>query len=305
MASKWTAADVPDQAGRVAVVTGANTGIGFQTASVLAEKGAQVVIAVRNLDKGRQAAAQITARWPRAAVTVQPLDLGSLESVRSAADELRTAHQKIDLLINNAGVMFTAKDVTADGFELQLGTNHLGHFALTGLLLERLLETEGSRIVTMSSLVHRMRRTIDFDDLQWERRYKRIAAYGQSKLANLLFTYELQRRLAPRNSTTIAVAAHPGGSFTQQLHHAPIVVRPVVNLLAPRLLNSPEMAALAPLRAATAVAVHGGDFYGPGGFRNVRGYPELAESSELSHDDKAQRRLWEVSEELTGVRYPV
>lgn len=303
MANNWTTADVPDQTGRVAVITGANTGIGFQTASALAEKGAHVVIAVRNLDKGQRAAAQIVARSPRAEITVQSLDLGSLESVRSAASELRATHQKIDLLINNAGVMFTPSATTSDGFELQLGTNHLGHFALTGLLLDRLLTADGSRVVTMSSSVHHMCKSIDFGDLQWERRYKRVAAYSQSKLANLLFTYELQRRLAQRNVTTIAVAAHPGGSFTQQFHQTPVVVRPLVNLVAPRLLNSPEMAALAPLRAATAVDVRGGQYYGPNGFRKMRGHPELAESSELSHDEKAQRRLWEISEELTGVRY--
>jgi NAD(P)-dependent dehydrogenase (short-subunit alcohol dehydrogenase family) len=305
MATKWTAADVPDQQGRIAVITGANTGIGFHTAEVLAGKGASVVLAVRNLGKGERAAAQITARRPHAEVTVQRLDLGSLESVRAGAEQLRNAHQKIDLLINNAGVMFTPKGVTADGFELQFGTNHLGHFALTGLLLDRLLESEGSRVVTISSSVHRMCRSIDFDDLQWESRYKRIAAYSQSKLANLLFTHELQRRLARRPATTIAVAAHPGGSFTQQFHQAPVLIRPLVNLLAPRILNRPEVAALAPLRAATAVDVRGGQYYGPGGFHEVRGHPKIARASDLSHDDKTQRRLWEVSEELTGVRYPL
>ena len=305
MASQWTAADVPDQQRRVAVITGANTGIGFQIAQVLASRGASVVLAVRNLDKGEHAAAQITARRPDTAITVQRLDLGSLETVRVAANQLRATHQKIDLLINNAGVMFTPKCVTADGFELQFGTNHLGHFALTGLLLDRLMNTEGSRVVTMSSLVHRMCRAIDFDDLQWERRYKRITAYSQSKLANLLFAYELQRRLGRRTATTIAVAAHPGGSFTQQFHQTPVLIRPLVNLLGPRILNRPEVAALAPLRAATAVDVRGGQYYGPGGFREVRGHPTIATSSDLSHDDNAQRRLWEVSEELTGVRYPL
>lgn len=305
MATKWTAADVPDQRGRAAVITGANTGIGFHTAEVLAGKGASVVLAVRNLDKGKRAAAQITARRPHAEITVQRLDLGSLDSVRAAADQLRTTHQKIDLLINNAGVMFTPKGVTADGFELQFGTNHLGHFALTGLLLDRLMEAQNSRVVTMSSSVHRMCRSVDFDDLQGERRYSRIAAYSQSKLANLMFTHELQRRLARCGATTIAVAAHPGGSFTQQFHQAPALIRPLVNLVAPRILNRPEVAALAPLRAATAMDVRGGQYYGPGGFHEVRGHPKIAKTSDLSHDDKAQRRLWEMSEELTGVRYPL
>jgi NAD(P)-dependent dehydrogenase (short-subunit alcohol dehydrogenase family) len=303
MATQWTAADVPRQDGRVAVVTGANTGIGFETATILAHRGADVVLAVRNLDKGRRAAAQILAARPDAQVSVQQLDLGSLESVHAAADSLRATHDKIDLLINNAGVMFTRKDITTDGFELQFGTNHLGHFAFTALLLDRLLKTECSRVVTMSSPVHRMCTSFDLDDLQRETSYKRIAAYAQSKLANLLFTYELQRRLAGRAATTIAVAAHPGGSFTQQFQHTPLLIRPLVNLIAPRVLNSPQMAALSPLRAATAADVRGGDYYGPNGFREVRGYPKLAQSSELSHDEKLQRRLWEISEELTGVRY--
>ena len=305
MATGWTAADAPDQQGRVAVVTGANTGIGFHTAAMLADRGAHVVLAVRNLDKGRRAQAQMTARRSHVEVTLQQLDLGSLESVRAAADDLRVAYPKIDLLINNAGVMFTRKDVTTDGFELQFGTNHLGHFALTGLLLDRLLQTEGSRVVTMSSPVHRMCRSIDFGDLQREKRYSRIGAYAQSKLANLLFTYELQRRLAQRGATTIAVAAHPGGSFTQQFQQTPILIRPLVNLVGPRVLNRPEISALSPLRAATAVDVRGGEYYGPDGFREVRGHPNVTRSSDLSHDDKSQQRLWEVSEELTGVRYPL
>ena len=201
--------------------------------------------------------------------------------------------------------MFTRRDSTADGFELQFGTNHLGHFAFTGLLLDRMIETERSRVVTMSSSVHRMRTRTDFDDLQWDRGYKRIAAYAQSKLANMLFTYELQRRLAGARARTMSVAAHPGGSFTQQFHHAPMLIRPLVNLIAPRVLNSPQRSPLSPLRAATAADVRGGDYYGPSGFHEVRGYPKLAQSSELSHDEKLQRRLWEISEELTGVRYPL
>jgi NAD(P)-dependent dehydrogenase (short-subunit alcohol dehydrogenase family) len=305
MASQWTAADVPRLDGRVAIVTGANTGIGFETAAILAHRGAHVVLAVRNLDKGQRAAAQIITARPDARVTVQQLDLGSLASVHAATDSLRAAYDQVDLLINNAGVMFTRKDITADGFELQFGTNHLGHFAFTGLLLDRLMNTERSRVVTMSSPVHRMCTSIDFDDLQWERSYKRTAAYAQSKLANLLFTYELQRRLAGSTATTIAVAAHPGGSFTQQFQHTPILIRPLVNLIGPRVLNSPQMSALSPVRAATATDVRGGDYYGPNGFREVRGYPKLVQSSDLSHDEKLQRRLWEVSEELTGVRYPL
>src|SRR5713101_4846048 len=211
MNAKWTSGDVPGQQGRLAVVTGANTGLGFETARVLAARGASVVLAVRDTEKGKRAAARIVGAAPGTDVTVQPLDLASLDSVRAAAGELRARHPRIDLLVNNAGVMFPPRQATRDGFELQFGTNHLGPFALTGLLLEQMLPVPGSRVVTVSSIAHRLGARIHFDDLQSERSYSRVGAYGQSKLANLMFTYELQRRLAPRG-TTIAAAAHPGGS---------------------------------------------------------------------------------------------
>lgn len=192
MSEKWTTANIPDQRGRVAVVTGANTGLGYETAKALAERGASVVLAVRNVEKGEQAAARMTGD-----VTVQALDLTSLDSVRTAAASLRSRLDRIDLLINNAGVMYTPKQATQDGFELQFGTNHLGHFALTGLLLDLMLPVPGSRVVTVSSTGHRIRAAIHFDDLQWERSYSRPGAYGQSKLANLMFTYELQQPARP------------------------------------------------------------------------------------------------------------
>src|SRR6266540_1122761 len=224
---KWTSDDVPGQHGRLAVVTGANTGLGFETAQVLAARGASVVLAVRDIEKGKHAAARIAGTAPGADIMVQPLDLASLDSIRAAADQLRAKHPRIDLLINNAGVLFTPKQTTRDGFELQLGTNHLGHFALTGLLLEQMLPLPGSRVVTVSSIGHRIRARINFDDLQSERSYSRVAAYGQSKLANLMFTYELQRRLSG-TGTTIAVAAHPGGANTDLVRNLPAVVRPIV-----------------------------------------------------------------------------
>ena len=218
--SKWTTADIPDQTGRTAVITGANTGLGYETAAALAAKGADVVLAVRNLEKGKAAADLITRTNPGVNVAVQELDLTSLDSIRAAADELKSRHDSIDLLINNAGVMFTPKSTTKDGFELQFGTNHLGHFALTNLLLDRVLAAPGSRVVTVSSVGHRFARGgIRFDDLQWEHSYSRVGAYGQAKLANLMFTYELQRRLQGTN--TIAVAAHPGGSNTELARNLP------------------------------------------------------------------------------------
>ncbi|MDP7704699.1 MULTISPECIES: SDR family NAD(P)-dependent oxidoreductase [unclassified Mycobacterium] len=298
--AKWTATDIPDQTGRTAVITGANTGLGFETAAALAAHGARVVLAVRNLDKGKQAVDRITAATPGAEVQLQELDLGSLASVRDAAAQLRANHDRIDLLINNAGVMYPPKSTTADGFEMQFGTNHLGHFALTGLLLDRLLPVPGSRVVVVSSVGHRIRAAIHFDDLQWERSYSRVGAYGQSKLANLLFTYELQRRLAPRG-TTVAVAAHPGVSDTELTRHMPTLLA----RLGKPLFQPAELGALPTLRAATDPAVQGGQYYGPDGFQEVRGYPKLVASSAQSHDVNLQRRLWAVSEELTGVTYDV
>ncbi|MFI6350500.1 SDR family NAD(P)-dependent oxidoreductase [Streptomyces sp. NPDC050560] len=298
MTGDWTEQHIPDQHGRVAVVTGANTGLGFETARMLAARGAAVVLAVRDVEKGRQAAARMTGD-----VTVQALDLASLDSVRSAAADLRAAHPRIDLLINNAGVMYTPRRTTADGFELQFGTNHLGHFALTGLLLDRLLPVPGSRVVTVSSTGHRIRAAIHFDDLQWERAYSRVGAYGQAKLANLMFTYELQRRLAA-HGTTVAVAAHPGLSNTELIRNAPAALRLPVTWLAPLLTQPAEMGALPTLRAATDPAVTGGEYYGPGGRSELRGYPKLVPSSPDSHDRSTQQRLWTASEELTGVTFP-
>jgi NAD(P)-dependent dehydrogenase (short-subunit alcohol dehydrogenase family) len=299
--SKWNTTDIPDQTGRVAVVTGANTGLGFETAKALAAKGARVVLAVRNIDKGKDAASAITAATPDADVTLQQLDLSSLASVREAAAELKSDHDHIDLLVNNAGLMYPPKQTTEDGFEMQFGTNHLGHFALTGLLLDHLTPTAGSRIVTVSSIGHRINAAIHFDDLQWERSYNRVSAYGQSKLANLLFTYELQRRLASRN-TTIALAAHPGGSDTDLMRHLPDSLQFTLPVLRP-LFQSAAMGALPQLRAATDPDVVGAQYYGPGGLGGLRGYPKVVESSKQSHDVDLQRRLWTVSEELTGVVY--
>jgi len=301
--TKWTASDIPDQSGRVAVITGANTGLGYETALALAAHGAHVVLAVRSLDKGKDAISRIVAQSPQADVALQELDLTSLESVRSAARQLRADYDHFDLLVNNAGVMYPPKSTTKDGFELQFGTNHLGHFAFTGLLLDRLLPVAGSRVVTVSSIGHRIRADIHFDDLQWEHSYNRVSAYGQAKLANLLFTYELQRRLAS-HGTTIAAAAHPGGSNTELMRHLPGWAQSIYPVLEP-IFQDAAMGALPQLRAATDPAVLGGQYYGPDGLGQTRGYPKIVGSSKKSHDTDKQRRLWAVSEELTAVTYPL
>ncbi|MFF3617088.1 SDR family NAD(P)-dependent oxidoreductase [Streptomyces sp. NPDC002580] len=303
-AARWTENDVPSREGRTAVVTGANSGLGLQTARVLAARGAHVILAVRDLDKGRQAVAGIADRVPGARLSLQRLDLASLESVRTAAAELRAAHPKIDLLINNAGVMYTPRQKTQDGFDMQFGVNHLGHFALTGLLLGALLPVPGSRVVTVSSFGHRIQADIHFDDLQFDRSYNRVAAYGQAKLANLMFTYELQRRLAP-HGTTIAAAAHPGAAATELQQNLPRPLRKAADLMLPLVTQDAAMGALPTLRAATDPDVTGGQYYGPSGMGGTRGYPKAVASSAKSHDTAMQQRLWAVSEQLTDVTFPV
>jgi NAD(P)-dependent dehydrogenase (short-subunit alcohol dehydrogenase family) len=304
MGKDWTEADIPDLSGRTAIVTGANTGLGLETARALAEHGATVVLAVRNLEKGQAALASIRARRKDARASLHALDLSSLESVRRAAGELAAAHERIDLLVNNAGVMYTPKSRTADGFELQLGTNHLGHFAFTGLLLPRLLATPGARVVTVSSIGHRIRSAIDLADLHFEKGYGRVAAYGRSKLANLLFTYELQRRLERAGAKAAALAAHPGMSATELTRNMPAFIRVLEPLLMP-LAQTAAMGALPQLRAATDPAAVGGQYYGPDGFGESWGHPVVVQSSARSHDAGLQSALWKASEELTGVTFPL
>lgn len=308
---KWNEGNVPDQTGKNAVITGANTGLGFETARVLAEHGASVVLAVRNTEKGEKAASAIREKAGSAAgatageISVLRLDLGSLDSVSTAATELHNRLDRIDLLINNAGVMYPPKQTTSDGFELQFGTNHLGHFAWTAQTLDLVLPVDGSRVVTVGSIAHRMKADIHFDDLQWDKSYDRVAAYGQAKLANLMFGYELQRRLQHSTSTnTISVLAHPGVSNTELMRHLPNAIQTPANKLGPAFLQSPKMGALPSLRAATDPAVLGGQYYGPRNLREVKGYPEVVSSSPESYDLDVQRRLWEVSEDLTGVQFP-
>ncbi|GAA5191516.1 SDR family NAD(P)-dependent oxidoreductase [Rugosimonospora acidiphila] len=305
---RWTPADIPDQRGRTAVITGANRGLGFETAKLLAEHGATVVLACRNADNAAHAAARITASVPNATVRTLRLDLGSLASIRHAADRLRADHPRLDLLINNAGGVRPRYALTEDGFESTVATNHLGPFAFTGLILDRLLTVPGSRIVTVSSIGHR-RGTINLDDLHFARGYRYQHAYFQSKLANLMFTYELQRRLAAAGAPTIAVAAHPGNARTQFGREMPVWVRigmrPELAMLTWWLMQSPQKGALAAVRASVDPDAHGGDYYGPPGRAQFTGYPTRVESAARSHDTTTQHRLWQESERLTGVTYTV
>ncbi|MGB5373936.1 MAG: SDR family NAD(P)-dependent oxidoreductase [Polyangiales bacterium] len=295
----WSAEALGDQSGRVAIVTGSNSGIGFETARVLAGKGATVVMACRNLEKANPKADEIRAAHPGADVKVMQLDLSDLGSVQRFAEAFRAKHSRLDLLINNAGIMVPPYGKTAQGFETQFGVNHLGHFALTGSLLDLITNTPGSRIVTISSIAHYMGR-IDFADLNWEKGYRAQAAYGQSKIANLLFTYELQRRLAAAGKDTIAVAAHPGWTETNLQEHAK-----GVKFLNRFLAQEPLMGALPTLYAATEPGVNGAEYFGPSGFMEMNGPPKKVKSNKRSHDRNVADRLWNVSEELTGVHFQV
>ena len=295
----WSEHDVPDQTGRIAVVTGANSGIGLETARVLARKGAHVVPAVRNREKGEAARADITRAEPQAKVAVQHLDLADLESVETFAEEFGAAHQRLDLLINNAGGMVPPFGRTADGFEQQFGTNHLGHFALTGRLLPLLRRTEGARVVTVSSLAHRFRR-LDFDNLNAEKGYSPWTAYGYSKLANLLFMRELQRRYHDGPDSLRSSAAHPGFTKTDLQRHT-AMVRLMMKI--PCMAQDSLAGALPTLYAATAPNVAGGDYFGPGGLFEMAGPPVRVFLSDRTRNDETAQRLWEVSERLSGVTY--
>ncbi|HLX47309.1 MAG TPA: oxidoreductase [Streptosporangiaceae bacterium] len=299
-AKPWVEADVPDQTGRTAVVTGANTGLGFEAARVLAERGADVILACRTPARAQTAVERIRASAKGQVSTVR-VDLASKASIAEAAEELNRSHERIDLLLNNAGLMMPPYGRTEDGFELQFGTNHLGHFALTGLLLGRMLPVPGSRVVTMSSNGHRMGR-IDFGNLQWEHGYSRTASYGRSKLANLLFTYELQRRLAAAGAQTAALAAHPGTSRSELTRYLPLWMR-ILSVVVPT--QSAAAGAVPMLRAATDPAASGGEYYGPAGFGEMTGPAKRVRSSARSHDEAVAKRLWEESERLTGVTYPL
>jgi NAD(P)-dependent dehydrogenase (short-subunit alcohol dehydrogenase family) len=289
----WSITDIPDQTGRSVIVTGANSGIGRAAARALAGAGARVVLAVRDVEKGKAAAAAMPGE-----TEVRRLDLASLASIRAFA---AAWEGDVDLLINNAGVMVPPLTRTEDGFELQFGTNHLGHFALTNLLLDHVK----GRVVTVSSTGHRMGR-IDFDDLNWERRpYKAVRAYGQSKLANLLFTAELQRRLTAAGSSVLANAAHPGYAATNLQFHSGRRVLDLVSVVGNRVLAQDEDGGALPTLYAATAEIPGDSFAGPGGFMEQRGAPKLVDRTDAARDADVARRLWDVSEQLTGAHFPL
>jgi NAD(P)-dependent dehydrogenase (short-subunit alcohol dehydrogenase family) len=303
MAEPWSTTDIPDQTGRLVVVTGANSGLGMATTRELARAGAQVVMACRNVAKAGEAVERITAAVPEARLSVEQLDLADLASVREFAERFSSEHDRLDLLINNAGIMAPPRRLTTDGFESQFGTNHLGHFALTGQLMSRLLAASEPRVVTVSSQAHRTWR-INFSDLQGERRYIRWLAYGQSKLANLMFCFELQRRATEAGSSLKSMAAHPGYARTNLQFAAPPVYERVAMAVTNVLVaQSAEMGALPSLYAATVADLPGGSFVGPDGPMQGRGHPHVVTAAGRAYDEAGWQRLWEVSEQLTGVRY--
>ncbi|MDP4117315.1 MAG: SDR family NAD(P)-dependent oxidoreductase [Bacteroidota bacterium] len=296
---KWDSGNIPGQKGKVVIVTGSSSGLGFQDANVLAGKNASVIIAVRNLEKGNNAANKIKTNYKDADVSVMELDLANLNSVKKFAENFKQKYSRLDLLINNAGVMVPPYSKTADGFELQFGTNHLGPFALTGLLIDLIKDTKNSRIVNVSSAAHKYG-NINFDDLNWEKRkYKPWKAYGDSKIANLYFTYELKKKLEASNSSAKVAAAHPGWTATELQRHSGFFVG-ILNVLFAQTI---EMGALPTLYAATAEDVNSGEYFGPSNWQEWRGYPKKVESNELSHDTKIAAKLWEVSEKLTGIHF--
>ncbi len=297
---RWTSENIEDQTGRVAIVTGANSGIGFEAAKALAHKGATVIVASRSSERGAKAVAEIQRAAPEATVELILLDLASLASVDAFVEAFTSNHDRLDLLLNNAGVMMPAKrEETADGFELQFGTNHLGHFALTLKLLPLLVATEGSRVVNVSSSAQNFG-ALDLNDPQWtDRSFHRMRSYGASKIANMLFTLELQRRLTEAGSTTLVAACHPGWTGTNLQKNSPLF-----RWLNPLLSMKPWQGALPTLFAAVSPDVVAGGYYGPDGLGTMRGYPAPNKPAAASTDAEAARRLWELSETLVGVKTP-
>lgn len=294
---KWTTQNMPDQRGKIVIVTGANSGIGYEATLALVQKGATVIMACRSLEKAETAAAKIRKQNFPGEVILMPLDLANLSSVAQFSENFLAEHKQLDILINNAGVMAIPYHKTADGFEMQIGTNHFGHFALTGRLFDLLQKTPKSRVVTVSSYAHYLGK-INFDDINSQKGYQKWLAYGQSKLANLLFAYELNRRADQHGKNPLSMAVHPGYAATN-LQNSSSFFSFTNNFMA----QSQEMGALPTLYAATSPEIRGGEYIGPDGFLAQRGYPHQARSSGRSHDLAAAQRLWKMSEEITSVHF--
>lgn len=296
--SGWNNSQIPDQSGKVVLVTGATSGLGKEAARVLAQKNAKVIMAVRDTDKGTLISEEIRNEYAKAQILVKKMDLTSLESVRHFAEDVLNEFERLDILINNAGVMMCPYKKTEDGFEIQMGTNHLGHFALTGILMPLLRKTDGSRIVATSSSAH-IFGNIDFDDINWEkRRYKKQKAYGDSKIANLYFTYELARRLEGSTGQPMVTVAHPGWTSTELQRHSRLFMF-LNNIFG----QDVEIGTLPTLRAAVDPEVKPGDYFGPSRFFEMHGHPVKVSSNKRSHDERKARQLWDISEKLTGVKY--
>ena len=306
MSHNWTAQDIPNLSGKIIVITGANSGLGFESSKVLAKKGATVVMAVRNIKKGEKAKSDILKDQPQASLDLMRLDVGDLSSVREFAEAFKAKYDRLDILINNAGVMAIPRQETADGFEMQLGVNHLGHFALTGLLLDVIVNTPNARIHNVTSSAN-YTGTINFDDLMGEENYGRWGAYGQSKLANVFFTFELQKRLTAAGFDTLTNTSHPGFVYTNlqenSLAQSETKMEALLyRIMRPIMAQDVTMGILPMLYGSTALDAKGGVFYGPRTF-NMRGYPAEKKANKEAYDAQALKRFWEVSEKLTGVSY--
>jgi NAD(P)-dependent dehydrogenase (short-subunit alcohol dehydrogenase family) len=304
----WAAENVGNLEDRKIIITGANSGLGFSATKILAENGAKVIMACRSLDKAKDAKQEIIEELDDPDLEVMELDLSSLESVESFAEEFREEYDSLDILCNNAGLMALPRRETDEGFEMQLGVNHLGHFALTAHLIDMIVDSSG-RVVNQSSMAHKDAE-IDFNDLMGEDDYSKWGAYGQSKLANLLFTYELDRRLKEKNIDVESVGCHPGVSDTNLFKMGPKMEHSKLKLYLGKLFSkvlgqSPDKGCLPMVYAATSEEIEGGEYIGPDGFKNMRGYPEKQESSKASHNEEDAKKLWERSEELTGIEFKI
>ena len=302
---KWTTDNIPDLTGKVFIVTGGNSGLGYESVKAFAEKGAEVILACRNVEKGELAKSEIVKSDSTSNIKVMELDLMELSSIREFTSSFKSNYDQLDVLLNNAGIMMTPYQLTKDGFESQFGTNHLGHFTLTGLLLDIIQKTPAARVINISSLAHKGG-TFDFEDFLYNngRSYDPMKAYRRSKMANLLFTYELQRKLVAVQSDTIAVAAHPGVSMTNLANHLKgSFMFKIFELIGGFISHDPAKGALPGIRASVDPNVQGGEYYGPDGMMEMKGNPVKVASNKASHDLDDAKKLWEVSEKMTGIKF--